>query len=256
MDLSLDSKTVMITGASQGIGRAIADSFLKEGASVIIISRGSKKLHLLEKELQDTYGKENISAEICDCTSESSLEELKENLIAKGIKIDIVVANVGDGRSVSDSLPTEKDWEESWAKNFNSALYTSRVFVSMLEEKKGSLLFISSITGVEAFGAPINYSTAKSALIAFSKNLSKKLAGKIRVNTIAPGNINFPGSSWEEKIKTDEKKVKEIINNVPMKRFGTPEEIANSAVFLCSDKASFITGALLIIDGGQTVSVL
>ena len=118
------------------------------------------------------------------------------------------------------------------------------------------MLFISSIAGVEAIGAPINYSTAKSALIAFSKNLSKKLAGRVRVNTIAPGNINFPGSSWEEKIKADEKKVKEIINNVPMKRFGTPKEIANSAVFLSSDKASFITGALLIIDGGQTVSVL
>jgi 3-oxoacyl-[acyl-carrier protein] reductase len=256
MDLNLESKTVLITGASQGIGSAVADSFLKEGASVILVSRGSKKLLSLEKKFQDNYGKKNISAEICDCTSESSLEQLKDNLIAKGIKLDIVVANVGDGRSVSDSVPNNENWEESWAKNFNSALYTSRAFVPMLEEREGSLLFISSITGVEAIGAPINYSTAKSALIAFSKNLSKKLAGRVRVNAIAPGNINFPGSSWEEKIKADEKKVKEIINNVPMKRFGTPKEIANSAVFLSSDKASFITGALLIIDGGQTVSVL
>jgi len=256
MDLNLESKTVLITGASQGIGSAVADSFLKEGASVILVSRGSKKLLSLEKKFQDNYGKKNISAEICDCTSESSLEQLKDNLIAKGIKLDIVVANVGDGRSVSDSVPNDENWEDSWAKNFNSALYTSRAFVPMLEEKEGSLLFISSITGVEAIGAPINYSTAKSALIAFSKNLSKKLAGRVRVNAIAPGNINFPGSSWEEKIKADEKKVKEIINNVPMKRFGTPKEIANSAVFLSSDKASFITGALLIIDGGQTVSVL
>ena len=251
MDLNLESKTVLITGASQGIGSAVADSFLKEGASVILVSRGSKKLLSLEKKFQDNYGKKNISAEICDCTSESSLEQLKDNLIAKGIKLDIVVANVGDGRSVSDSVPNNENWEESWAKNF-----TSRAFVPMLEEKEGSLLFISSITGVEAIGSPINYSTAKSALIAFSKNLSKKLAGRVRVNAIAPGNINFPGSSWEEKIKADEKKVKEIINNVPMKRFGTPKEIANSAVFLSSDKASFITGALLIIDGGQTVSVL
>ena len=256
MDLNLESKTVLITGASQGIGSAVADSFLKEGASVILVSRGSKKLLSLEKKFQDNYGKKNISAEICDCTSESSLEQLKDNLIAKGIKLDIVVANVGDGRSVSDSVPNDENWEDSWAKNFNSALYTSRAFVPMLEEKEGSLLFISSITGVEAIGAPINYSTAKSALIAFSKNLSKKLAGRVRVNAIAPGNINFPGSSWEEKIKADERKVKEIINNVPMKRFGTPKEIANSAVFLSSDKASFITGALLIIDGGQTVSVL
>ena len=143
---------------------------------------------------------------------------MKDNLIAKGIKLDIVVANVGDGRSVSDSVPNNQNWEESWAKNFNSALYTSRAFVPMLEEKEGSLLFISSIAGVEAIGAPINYSTAKSALIAFSKNLSKKLAGRVRVNTIAPGNINFPGSSWEEKIKADEKDSKKKVTKKPTKK--------------------------------------
>ena len=256
MDLGLESKKVLITGASQGIGEAISEAFLREGASVVLVSRGSKKLFSLEKKLQGIYGKDNVLAEVCDCSSETSLKSLKEKLISKDIKIEIVVANVGDGRSVSDAIPGNKDWEKTWSKNFNTALLTSRSFVPMLEEADGSLLFISSITGLEAIGAPVDYATAKSALIAFSKNLSKKLAGKVRVNTIAPGNINFPGSSWEEKIKVDERQVKELINKVPMKRFGTPEEIANSAVFLSSNKASFITGSVLIIDGGQTVSVL
>ena len=125
----------------------------------------------------------------------------------------------------------------------------------MLRETNGSLLFISSISGREAFGAPVDYSTAKTAVIAFSKNLARKLAGEVRVNTIAPGNIFFPEGSWDNKIKLDSKNVESIINAVPMKRFGTPEEIADSAVFLCSDRASFITGSLLVIDGGQTVGV-
>ncbi len=256
MDLGLDSKKVLITGASQGIGEAISESFLKEGASVILVSRGSKKLFKLEKRLQDSYGTDNVITEVCDCSSESSLIGLRDKLISNKVNIEVVVANVGDGRSASDPIPNNLDWDKSWSKNFNTALFTSRTFVPMLEKNKGSIIFISSITGLEAIGAPVDYSTAKSALIAFSKNLSKKLAGKVRVNVIAPGNINFPGSSWEEKIQVDEEKVNEIIANVPMERFGSPEEIANSVVFLSSEKASFITGSILVIDGGQTVSVL
>ena len=255
MDLGLDSKKVLITGASQGIGESIAESFLNEGASVVLVSRGSEKLFKLEKRLQDIYGKENVSAEVCDCSSESSLKNLRDKLISEKINIEVVVANVGDGRSVFDPIPDDKDWEKSWSKNFNTALFTARVFIPILEKEQGSIIFISSITGLEAIGAPVDYSTAKSALIAFSKNLSKKLAGKVRVNVIAPGNINFPGSSWEEKIEVDEKKVNDIISTVPMERFGKPEEIASAVAFLSSEKASFITGSILIIDGGQTVSV-
>ena len=129
MDLGLESKKVLITGASQGIGRAISEAFLREGASVVLVSRGSKKLFSLEKKLQDVYGKDNVFAEICDCSSESSLENLKEKLISKDIKIEIVVANVGDGRSVPDTIPNNQDWEKTWSKNFNTALLTSRSFV-------------------------------------------------------------------------------------------------------------------------------
>ena len=126
----------------------------------------------------------------------------------------------------------------------------------MLKATKGCLLFISSITGVEAIGAPIDYSTAKSALNAFAKNLSRKVAPHVRVNVIAPGNIYFPEGSWDKKMKNDEKKISELIKNtVPIQRFGKPEEIADTAVFLCSPRASFITGSVLRVDGGQTVSL-
>ena len=105
-------------------------------------------------------------------------------------------------------------------------------------------------------GAPVDYSTAKAALNAFAKNLSRKASPDVRVNVIAPGNIYSPGNSWDEKMVKDEKPVKAMIQNtVPLQRFGKPEEIADAAVFLCSERALFITGAVLRVDGGQTVSL-
>ena len=109
---------------------------------------------------------------------------------------------------------------------------------------------------MEAFGAPTDYSTAKAAIIALSKNLARKLAPNVRVNVVAPGNVYFKGGIWDEKLKNNKKHIDEIIKaNVPMNRFATPEEIADSVVFLCSERAKFITGVTLVIDGGQTVGI-
>ena len=129
-------------------------------------------------------------------------------------------------------------------------------FLPMLEKSCGVLLFISSIAGIEAFGAHTDYSTAKTAVIALAKNMARKLAKEVRVNVLAPGNVLFPGGSWDEKIKDDPSEVEKIIEStVPMNRFGMPEEIADAAVFLCSERAGFITGSVLVVDGGQTVRV-
>jgi 3-oxoacyl-[acyl-carrier protein] reductase len=126
----------------------------------------------------------------------------------------------------------------------------------MLRESKGCLLFVSSITALEAFGAPVDYSTAKSAVSALAKNMARKLAKEVRVNVLAPGNVYFSDGSWDEKIKQDPERVKKILaSTVPMNRFGTPEEMADAALFLCSERAEFITGATLVVDGGQTVGV-
>jgi 3-oxoacyl-[acyl-carrier protein] reductase len=256
MNLGLNNKKVLITGASRGIGLAIAESFLQEGAKTCLVSRGSNALFDNEKKLQDAYGLENAFACKCDCADIESLNNLKGKVESGWSGVDIVVVNVGDGRSVPDALPNDEQWQKTWNSNFESALQTARTFLPMLEKSKGCLLFISSITGMEAFGAPTDYSTAKSAIIALAKNMARKLAPSVRVNVIAPGNVYFKGGSWDGKIKQDKKCVDEIIKStVPMNRFATPQEIADSAVFLCSDRASFITGTTLVIDGGQTVGV-
>ena len=257
MNLNLTNKKVLITGASRGIGLAIAESFLQEDAKTCLVSRGSKSLFKNEKKLQDSYGLEKVLACKCDCINIESLNGLKNRIKDQWGCLDIVIVNVGDGRSVPDALPDHEQWQKTWSSNFESALQTARVFLPMLEDAKGCLLFVSSIAGMEAFGAPTDYSTAKSAIIALAKNMARKLASKnVRVNVIAPGNVYFKGGSWDEKIQKDKKQVDKIIkSSVPMNRFATPEEIADSALFLCSDRASFVTGVTLVVDGGQTVGV-
>jgi len=257
MDLGLNHKRVLITGASRGIGAATAKVFLQEDSKVCIVSRGSQQLYETENQLQTQFGKEHIYAEQCDCTNPDALISLRERLQDKWSGIDIVMANVGDGRSVQDPLPSDQQWQQIWNNNFESALQTARVFLPMLQKSKGCLLFVSSIAAMEAFGAPVDYSTAKTAIAALAKNMARKLGGEVRVNVLAPGNVWFSGGAWDEKIKQYPERVNKIIEStVPMNRFGTPEELADAAVFLCSERASFITGSVLVVDGGQTVGVL
>lgn len=256
MDLNLDGKRALITGASRGIGSAIAKGFLVEGSKACIVSRGSPQLFQTEKELVSTYGKDSVFAATCDCTQPSSLNEIQDAIQSKWQGLDILVANIGDGRSVSDALPDNDQWRKTWDNNFESALHTARTFLPMLRDSNGVLLFVSSIASLEAFGAPVDYSTAKSAVTALAINMARKLATEVRVNVLAPGNVYFPGGSWDEKIQQDQQRVESIIEStVPMNRFGTPEEIADAAVFLCSDRAKFIVGTVIVVDGGQTVGV-
>jgi len=256
MNLGLKGKKVLITGASRGIGASVAEEFLKEGADVIIVSRGSSKLYEVQELLKKKYQNSEIYAEDCDCRNSHSLEGLKRKVESLVGVIDIVIANVGDGRSVQEAMPDNEQWNKTWSNNFESALFTARTFLPMLQESKGSLLFISSITAKEAIGAPVDYSTAKTAVSALAKNMARKLGGSVRVNVVAPGNIIFKGSSWDVKKKKSPKIVDEIIQStVPMNRFGSPSEVASSVVFLSSECASFITGSTLIVDGGQTVSI-
>ena len=143
MNLELNNKKVLITGASRGIGLAIAKGFLQEKARTCLVSRGSEALFEIEQELQKKYSAEKIFAMKCDCTKIKSLKSLREEFEDKWGSLDVVVVNVGDGRSVSDSLPSDDDWQRTWSNNFESALQTARIFLPLLEKSQGVLLFIS-----------------------------------------------------------------------------------------------------------------
>jgi 3-oxoacyl-[acyl-carrier protein] reductase len=257
MNLNIQNKYFLITGASRGIGRAIAGSLLSEGANVGLVARGKVQLDQTVDELRQQFGGKRVVGWSTDCADEVALMELRQQITQRWKGLDGVIANVGDGKSVPDAIPEAEQWSKVWQTNFETALNTARVFLPLLQESKGNILFISSIAGLEAIGAPVDYSTAKTAVIAFAKNLARKVAPEVRVNVIAPGNVHFTGSSWEEKIKTNPKKIEQMLQDkVPMKRFGTPQEIGDAAVFLCSARASFITGSVIVVDGGQTVSLL
>ena len=256
MDLELTDRRVLVTGASRGIGLAIAERFLAEGARIALLARTKNTLESTRTRLEDRYGSDRVLSLPADCGKPSDWEFVLSQVEEQWDGLDVCVANVGDGRSVSEPLPDGTSFSQCWYANFTAAEETARACLPLLKASGGCLLFISSIAGLEAIGAPTDYSVAKTAVMALSKNLARKLAPRVRVNCLAPGNIYFAGGSWDEKRQADPRRVDDIIeSSVPMKRFGTPDEIADAAVFLCSARANFITGSVLRVDGGQTVGL-
>lgn len=256
MNLGLADKRVLVTGASRGIGLAIAEGFLREGARVALLARSAGPLAEVAGRLAADHGQERVLSLASDCAEADALRGALERMQSVWGGLDVAVANAGDGRSVPDALPEAERFARTWRANFATAEQTARATLPLLEESRGCLLFVASIAGLEVIGAPTDYSVAKTALVALSKQLARKLAPRVRVNCIAPGNVYFPGGSWDAKIQADTERVRALIAaTVPMGRFGTPEEIADAALFLCSERARFITGACLVVDGGQTVTL-
>ena len=256
MELCLNNKRVLITGSSRGIGYGMAKAFLDEGARVVLLDWEQNRLTQSAEDLCRIYGKDRVLAFGTDCADSMAWTKVIDEIDTAWGGLDVVIANVGDGRGPQDALPKADRFAAAWRSNFSTSEETARATLPMLEASSGCLLFISSIAGLEAIGAPTDYSVAKSAIIALTKQMARRLAPIVRVNCIAPGNIFFPDGSWDDKIKNDPQRVESIIKSVvPMKRFGTPSDIANAALFLCSARAAFITGSCLVVDGGQTVGI-
>ena len=253
MELNLINSQVVVVGGTNGIGLSISKNFLREGAIVHIIARNENKD--LISELEKKYNSK-IFFYKSDVTKIDTLKIISKKILQKtNNKLDILISNVGNGSVESDPLYSNKDWENSWNTNFTSALNVTRVFSNVITQNKGSMTFISSIAGMEFVGAPISYSTAKAALISFTKTLSHKLAPYVRVNSVAPGNIFIDNGTWDLRQEENPDAVQKMLNEkVPLNRFGLPQEVTNLVLFLSSDKASFITGSCIVIDGGQTIN--
>lgn len=259
MDLQLDSQWVLVTGSSRGIGRGIAEAFLKERACVIIAGRDSKTLKETSVSLIDTYGNERVRSFTGDLQEPDSATELAEMIRNKVGKLDHLICNIGSGVSVPSSEEDAAEFQRMLEINLLIAVRTVTALRRLLEEsaqlEQGvpSITFVGSICGMEVLGCPVAYATAKASLEAYSKNISRPL-GKlgVRVNIISPGNILFPGSTWEEKLAADREGIESMLKKeVPLQRFGTLDEIADVVVFLASRRAAFVSGANWVIDGGQ-----
>ncbi|MCH8009765.1 MAG: SDR family oxidoreductase [Chloroflexi bacterium] len=248
MDLGLTDKVAIVTGGSRGIGRSIALALAAEGCRVAICARNEEALRATEAELAESTDALGI---VADVTQAADVERLIQETVDRFGRLDILVNNAG----VRGSDDTDEIWNAIYESNLLAAARATRAAVPHLRASgSGSIVHITSIYGRES-GGPIAYNAIKSAMNSHAKAMALELAPDIRVNAVAPGSVAFPGGSWGRRLKEDpEGMAKFIEENIPMGRFGSPEEIANVVVFLCSDQASWVTGACINVDGGQSRS--
>lgn len=254
MDLGLRDKNVMITASSQGIGFSTAESFLKEDANVLINGRNEEKLKRSYEILSNKYGSERVSYFTGDISKEDTISQCRRYIEDIWGRLDVLVPNLGSGIPICEDKLDIKEWETLINVNLLTAVKIIREFSRILSfSDNGNIILISSIVAYERMRAPYAYAAAKNAIRTLSNYLAGDLAEKsIRVNCVVPGNIMFEGGRWEELHNKDKEGTETYINReVPLKRFGRPEEIADAIVFLASERARFITGAELVIDGGQ-----
>lgn len=257
MELGLKNKNVLVSGSSRGIGLAIARAFLSEGSRVVITGRNQGALDAARADLAKDYASDTIAVHCGDMTDPVEIAAALSMCAETFGGVDAVVANIGNGKGPSGWDLSYADWQDMTNTNlFGSMLLASHAVPFLERRGGGSITFISSIAGGEAIPAPIPYSAAKAALQHGAKNLAREIGRQgVRVNTVAPGNVLFPGGGWEKKLEEDKTNVEQYIEvEVPLGRFASPAEIADAVVFLSSDRAAFITGALLVVDGGQTRS--
>lgn len=255
MDLGLENKSVLVSGSSGGIGFAIAEAFLKEGARVQISGRDAERLSDAHDSLRRRYAPDRLDAFSGDLTREDAIAAALRQAADRFGGLDGAVANIGSGVGKTGWALSAEDWRSMADVNLVGSMTLAAQAVPYLKGRDNpSLTFVSSIAGLEAIPAPIPYSAAKAALQMAAKNLSRQLGpDRIRVNTVAPGNVQFPGGVWDRKRQEDAAAVERYIaGEVPLGRFAEAEEIADAVVFLASARARFITGALLTVDGGQT----
>ncbi|MDO9336996.1 MAG: SDR family oxidoreductase [Caulobacter sp.] len=256
MDLGLKGKVIFVAGASRGIGLGIVEACLAEGAKVAITARGAEALEATRADLTSRFGEENVWAMSGDLRDTATIEKaLSATEEALG-PIHGAVANVGLHPCPPGAAVDDDTWDAGFSQNLGSAWRLARGAYARMEPRgAGSILFISSIAGLGALGTPLTYGTAKAAVNHLTKELAQ-IAGRkgVRVNCIAPGNIIFPGGDWEERSKGPraDNWNRWIRREVPLQRFGTPAEIGSTAAFLLSDQASFVHGAVVPVDGGQT----
>lgn len=243
----LQGKTAIITGASKGIGRGIAEVFAKQGANVAFTYLSSvEKGEALEKELS-VHGTK-VKGYRSDASDMASAEKLIADVVADMGGVDIVINNAGITKDNLLMRMTEEDFDKVIKINLNSVFnMTKAVQRTFLKQRSGSIVNISSVVGVKGNAGQANYAASKAGIIGFSKSIAAELGSRnIRCNVIAPG---FIETEMTEVL--DEKTVQGWRDSIPLKRGGSPEDVANACLFLASDLSQYITGQVIPVDGGM-----
>jgi NAD(P)-dependent dehydrogenase (short-subunit alcohol dehydrogenase family) len=251
---SLDGKVAVVTGGSRGIGKAIALRFAGSGASVVLASRGQEALERAAGEVEAAGAK--VLPVQADATDVDQVQSLMDRAVGAFGTIDILVNNAGSAPFLStiDQIRLE-GFEKYFRINFISALYCTRAVAPVLLAKQdGCVLNVASVAGFIASPGLTYYASAKAAMISLTKTVAREWAAShVRVNAVAPGWIE---TEMNEKARQMPEFLSSTLAQIPLGRWGRPEDVAGAALFLCSPAASFITGSVLVIDGGQTVSNL
>ncbi|RKD34400.1 3-oxoacyl-[acyl-carrier-protein] reductase [Thermohalobacter berrensis] len=245
--MNLEGKVALVTGGSRGIGKAIALKLASAGANIVInYSRNDKKAKEVIKEVED-LGRKGIAIQ-ADVSKLDQAQELINKAIEKFGKIDILVNNAGITRDNLLMRMSEDEWDDVISVNLKGAFnVTKSIIRKMLRQKSGSIINIASVVGLSGNAGQCNYAASKAGLVGFTKSVAKEVAKKnVRVNAIAPGFIQTDMTD-----KLPDKVKDEYIKKIPLNRFGETEDIANAVLFLASDMSKYITGQVLVVDGGM-----
>jgi 3-oxoacyl-[acyl-carrier protein] reductase len=247
MQISLKGKRAIVAGGSRGIGRSIALALAEAGAAVSICARGRGTLDKTSAEIAARGVRTH--AGVCDLADKDAIATYIAAAADSLGGIDILVNNASGFGSTDD----EDGWVRSLDIDVMATVRASRAAIPFIERAGGgAILNISSISGYKASTRTAPYAAVKAAVINYTMSQALILAAKkIRVNAIAPGSIEFPGGMWEQRKTSNPQLYNAILRSIPWGRLGAPEEVANAALFLCSDAASWVTGQTLTVDGGQ-----
>jgi len=258
MNLHLTDKVALVTGSSRGLGLASAQALAAEGARVCLCARGAEGLTGAAAEVRRVSSADRVISVAADLASDSGIRAVIERTLDAFGGIDILVNNIGLGRGAGLLDTSDDEWQEAFDHTLYPAIRASRLAVpSMRARGGGVILMIASVYGREA-GGRMTYNAVKAAEISLAKSMANQLArDNIRVNSVAPGSISFPGGSWWKRQQADPEGIADFVGReIPFGRFGRPEEVGNVVAFLASPLASWISGASIVVDGGQSRSLI